>query len=280
MSIDLYCGKEEMSLKNMFKVIKYRRDFKKANPEYFVPDGLVVFIGPQGSGKTLSAVNYTQKILKCYPKCKLVTNLYLREFPTVTFEQYVNENVIVKSLVDDWTQKGVSLDIQKQELFKMYRKENRVFPFFNNDDLQVYRNGQYGVIFLIDEIQLYLNSLASKNVNMDVMTTISQQRKQRIHIVSTSQCFGRIAKPLREQFSNVMLCKNYFNMFQKNMLIDRDSLESDSSSDTNLTGEVKKTFWWVHSPDMYKRYDTYTVVKSGQFKEGNEVSLDGLSTNY
>ena len=67
-----------------------------------------------------------------------------------------------------------------------------------------YKNGEKGVIYFIDEIQLYFNSLQSKNINMDVMTQISQQRKQRIHIIATSQVFGRMAKPLREQFSSVI----------------------------------------------------------------------------
>ena len=52
-----------------------------------------------------------------------------------------------------------------------------------------------------------------KNINPEVMTQISQQRKQRKHIVCTSQVFGRMAKPLREQFSAVVKCQKYFVCF-------------------------------------------------------------------
>lgn len=84
------------------------------------------------------------------------------------------------------------------------------FSIFNGDDLAKYSNGEFGVIYLIDEIQLYFNSLKSKNINPEVMVQISQQRKQRKHIVATSQVFGRMAKPLREQFSSVLVCKIFW----------------------------------------------------------------------
>ena len=38
--------------------IKYKLDFRRQHPEYFDPEGLLIFCGPQGSGKTLSAVQY------------------------------------------------------------------------------------------------------------------------------------------------------------------------------------------------------------------------------
>ena len=125
-----------------------------------------------------------------------------------------------------------------------------------------YKNGKKGVIFLIDEIHLYFNSLQSKNINMDVMTQIAQQRKQRIHIVATCQVFGRMAKPLREQFSNVVLCKSYFNVLQRNQLIDRESIQGEESTGTNLTGHVVRNYWWLRSPDMFDRYDTYAVIEN------------------
>ena len=94
------------------------------------------------------------------------------------------------------------------------------------------------------------------------MTQISQQRKQRKHIVATCQVFGRMAKPLREQFSCVVLCKSYFNFIQKNMLIDRDSINGEESTGTNISGVVKRNYIYFRHPDMFKRYDTYAVIKN------------------
>lgn len=97
---------------------------------------------------------------------------------------------------------------------------------------------------------------------MDVMTQISQQRKQRIHIVATSQVFGRMAKPLREQFSSVILCQCYLGILQKNSMIDRDSMDGEESTGTNISGKVIKNFWYIRNPKMFKRYDTYAVIEN------------------
>lgn len=229
--------KVSLNPSRIFKWIKYKLGFSRDHPSYFYPDGLVVFTGPQGTGKTLSAVCYVENLLSMYPLAILVTNLQLRDYP---------------------------FDYE------------RVFPFNDSDDLSRYDNGEDGVIFLIDEIQLYFNSLQSKNINPDVMVQISQQRKQRKHIVCTSQVFGRMAKPLREQFANVIICKIYFGFLQVNKLVDRDSVVEDSDSMT-LKGEVKKKFFWFHSPNDYGKYDTYYVIQKNKFvdEEEKKVSIYG-----
>lgn len=233
----------------LFELIKYNYKFNRENPTYFNPDGLLVFVGGQGTGKTLSAVNYVYKLLELYPHAILVTNIDLKDY---------------------------SVD------------NKRVFRFNNAEDLKKYKNGKEGVIFLIDEIHLYFNSLESKNINMDVMTQIAQQRKQRIHIVATCQVFGRMAKPLREQFSNVVLCKCYLNFIQKNSLIDRDSIDGEESTGTNLSGKVVRNFFWFRRPSMFEKYDTYAVVNNDKLKvsvanqdiyERNDINASRLSNN-
>lgn len=275
MGMQKNCGKESLNLLNIFKYLKYKFKFAKEHPGYFDADGLLCFIGPQGSGKTLSAVNYVYKLLKEYPCSKLVTNLLLKDYPIVTFEEFKVKNQNYYLSLKDFN--SCEEEIEKQ-MFDYYLLDNRVFPFNNNDDFIKYSNGDEGLIFLVDEIQLYLNSLESKNINMDVMTQISQQRKQRKHIVTTSQVFGRMAKPLREQFSNVIVCKNYLGFFQVNSLVDRDSLDTESSADTKISGKVKKNFYWFHSPEMYGRYDTYYVIERGKFV-GGEKQREGVYEN-
>lgn len=226
-------GRKKISY--FFDLLKYNRNFRKNNPTYFHPDGLLVFVGPQGSGKTLSAVNYVYNLLAIYPKALLVTNIDLRDYP-----------------VDN----------------------TRVFRFNDATDLKRYKNGKEGVIFLIDEIHLYFNSLNSNKINMDVMTQIAQQRKQRIHIVATSQVFGRMAKPLREQFTSVVLCKVYFNFIQKNSLIDRDSIDGEESTGTNITAKVVRNYWWFRTPKMFDRYDTYAVIENKNLSASLDESQD------
>lgn len=274
MSMVKECGKESLNIANIYRYIRFKSKFYKEHPDYFDADGLLIFVGPQGSGKTLSAVNYVYKLLEKYPKAKICTNLLLTDFPIVTYEEFITDYT---EKIEELKKKGLNDEQIKTLYFKLYVNKNRVFPFVDNDDFLKYRNGEAGIIYLVDEIQLYLNSLESKNVNLDVITQISQQRKQRKHIVATSQVFGRMAKPLREQFSNVVMCKNRFGFVQWNSLIDRDSLETESSSDTQITGTVKKRFIWFHNPDiMYKRYDTYYVIEKGKFVAGEKQLKEGI----
>lgn len=239
--ISVKACKQSLNPTNIIDWFVYKYRFAKEHPDYFDPDGLVVFTGSQGTGKTLSAVNYVENLLKMYPKAILVTNLKLKNYP---------------------------------------HDGERVFEFRNGDDLSKYSNGEFGVIFLIDEIQLYFNSLESKNINPDVMTQISQQRKQRKHIVCTSQVFGRMAKPLREQFSSVIVCKNFFGFLQFNRLIDRDSIsDQDNTSDTELKGQVKKRFLWFHNPKFYGKYDTYYVIKRNKFVAEEEKKIGIYGTD-
>ena len=60
--------KNDLSIKQAFRTLKYKRMFRKDNPTYFDADGLIVFTGPQGSGKTLSAVRYCYDLMRNYPK--------------------------------------------------------------------------------------------------------------------------------------------------------------------------------------------------------------------
>lgn len=56
---------------------KYKKEFEREHPEYFKPDGIVVFTGMQGSGKTLSAVQYIDRLARKYPAVKIVSNCAL-----------------------------------------------------------------------------------------------------------------------------------------------------------------------------------------------------------
>ncbi len=203
---------------NIFKVIKYKLDFKKKYPTYFDPSGLLVFCGSQGSGKTLSAVQYVKKLCREYPKCILCTNVEIFGLPEHT----------------------------------------KVIEYDGLDCLTKLENGYEGIIYFIDEIHLEFNSLESTDIPIEVMIEVSQQRKQRKHIVGTSQVFGRMSKQFREQVKWVICCKNYFGCIQNNALVDAEDAEQDG---TDLHGAIKHRYIWFHRPDLYSSYDTYAKMK-------------------
>ncbi len=203
---------------NMFKVVKYNHDFYKAHPDYFRPEGLLIFCGEQGSGKTLSAVNYVRQVCAVYPKAILCTNVQISGLPEGT----------------------------------------QVVEYNGLDCLKNLENGYYGVIYLIDEIHLEFNSLESKNIDIEVMIEVSQQRKQRKHIIGTTQVYGRLAKPFREQIRNVVLCSKILGCVQCNKLIDG---AKSTEKDGHLITDTVKKFWWFHAPDLYRSYDTYAKMR-------------------
>lgn len=176
--------------------------------------GINIFCGPQGSGKTLSMVHYAKPIIKDNPRAIIVTN-----FDVKYLKDFPNEVIEYKGF----------------------------------DSFQI-ENGIYGVIYLLDEIHLILNSLESKGVPLSVIVELSQQRKQRKLILGSSQVYSRMAKPLREQIQNVIVCKNYFGILQFNYLIDAfNTVEKDGQ----LKITKMKTSFFFHRKEDYINYDTY-----------------------
>lgn len=203
---------------NVFRVMKHNHDFYLSHPGYFRPEGLLIFCGEQGSGKTLSAVQYVKELCEEYPDAILCTNV---------------------------------------DIFGL-NPETQVVQYDGLNCLKSLENGYFGVIYLIDEIHLEFNSLESKNIDIEVMIEVSQQRKQRKHIVGTTQVYGRLAKPFREQIRNVILCSNFLKLFQINTLIDgAKSVEKDGK----LVTDTVKRFFWFHHPRFYNSYDTYAKMK-------------------
>ena len=204
--------------KRIYDWIKYKLEFARNNPDYFYPSGLLVFCGMQGQGKTLSAVQYITKLSYAYPKAIIVTNTAISTL----------------------------------------NPQSTVIEYDGIRHLKEIENGKQGVIYFIDEIHLEFNSLESQNIDIEVMIEISQQRKQRKHIVGTSQVFGRMAKPLREQIHWAVLCANWFGFLQINKLIRGEESEE---KDGKVKSKCRGLFVWLHSPKLYESYDTYAKMK-------------------
>lgn len=76
--------------KHAFATIRHNILFARNNPDYFYPAGIWVFCGPQGSGKTLSAVQCLKKMCKEYPKAIVCSNLAISgiDNTVIPFEDY------------------------------------------------------------------------------------------------------------------------------------------------------------------------------------------------
>lgn len=124
------------------------------------------------------------------------------------------------------------------------------------DDFNKYRNGVYGIIFVLDEIQTLYSSLKSANMDDAELFVWSQNRKNRRVILGTSQRFTRVAKPIREQTAWHIECGNrIFNLYRYRIydgyLYDDDGV---------YTGDRPK--WKLYVPGVrgMLSYDTHFVV--------------------
>lgn len=98
----------------------------------------------------------------------------------------------------------------KSKLVTNFKCDFADFQMKDWRDFLEIRNGEDGVIFAIDEIHSEYSSSNWQDFPESLLSEISQQRKQRIKIVSTAQVFSRVAKPIREQAFSVVVCRTYY----------------------------------------------------------------------
>lgn len=127
------------------------------------------------------------------------------------------------------------------------------------------RNGEKGIVFCIDEIQNEFDVYETRNFNLDLLKVVTQQRKQGIKILATSQIFTRVTKPLREQCYEVVECRTIakrwtfqrcFDADDYNMLIDSVDVEKKQK----IARKWRKNF--VQSDAIRNKFDSYAVIDS------------------
>lgn len=218
MAKELSFFKSNISLPNLLDTFLFKRRQAKANPDRMPCDGILCFCGEQGSGKTLSAVNYVYNLCKAYPFLIVCTNLSLT-----------------------WDLK------------------NTIIPYTDPEEMLYLDNGDYGIVFLLDEMHIEFNSLESKGMDVHIFELVSQQRKSRKHIVGTSQVFGRLAKPFREQFKYAVCCDNYLGLIFRQQIFKAVNVADGEDITTRLTPRSVKFF--IPCPADFERYDTRQIIR-------------------
>ena len=245
--------KRIMRIDNGLRSVHSWHVWLREHPGYMHCEGTMIYCGPQGAGKTLSAVRYLMALMERYPEAVICTNVGLTNFH---FNARLAPDRPHGWVYNEGFEDGTCRPIVQYE---------------GLDCLKFLSNDYQGVIYLIDELHLELNSLESKNVDIDVMVEISQQRKQRKHIIGTSQQFMRLAKPLREQVRDIVLCRCVFGRLQMNKLIDGSTAVE---KDGHLEAEIKKKSDFWHTPAMYTAYDTYAKMQRYQKEWQGRARID------
>lgn len=139
-------------------------------------------------------------------------------------------------------------------------------------DLIHSNNGIYGEIDVLDEIQNWFNSMQSKDFPPEMMTEITQQRKQKKIIVGTAQVFSRIAKPIREQIQFIYKPITVFGC----MTIVRKYKPKVSSSNGDLSDlKLRGCYFFIHNKELRDSFNTYKKIERMSL-EGFKPALEQL----
>lgn len=143
-----------------------------------------------------------------------------------------------------------------------YGYKHQDYEFKDWNDFFDIRNGTDGVIFAIDEIQNEFSSAAWNKFPESLLTEITQQRKQRIKIVCSSQVYTRVAKPLREQCNDVVECWTFAKRWTFEKCVDaydyNDAIDSPTAK-KNIRRLYRRSF--VQDGSIRTLFDSYQKIE-------------------
>lgn len=217
-----YYNTGSFNVKELFNVIKYKILYSLDNPDFFSPCGIWLFTGKQGKGKTLSLMNALVNVCRQYPQAIICTDM--------------------------------DIDIS------LFGLENEIIPYTDYSQIYDLKNGIYGVIFVFDEIQVIYNCMETRGVPVSELACFCQNRKDRRLVLATTQKSNRTAKEIREQCSYVIKCDNYFQVLQKNTIIEPDD-DNEIGKDGKIQGAVIGRCYFFHTLNLYNCYNTYNKIE-------------------
>lgn len=131
-------------------------------------------------------------------------------------------------------------------------------------DLLEIRNDEKGVIFAIDEIQNEWSSEKWKDFPEFLLKEITQQRKQKVKIVATSQVFKRVVKQLREQCFEVVECFTLAGRWTFTKCFDADEYNDIIDSNSREKKQKMVRRWrrsFIQTNDFRELFDSYMKIE-------------------
>lgn len=123
---------------------------------------------------------------------------------------------------------------------------------------------KYGVLILLDEIQLTLSSTSWKNAPENLLEYVSQQRKLYKHIIASSQVFQRVNIKLREQTNYIIDCRNIAKrwIFISAFNTMTYSINGDKKDEGRKDRKRVWTYNFIATDEIRNLYDTYETQVS------------------
>ncbi|MBO1137590.1 ATPase [Enterococcus faecalis] len=119
-----------------------------------------------------------------------------------------------------------------------------------------------GVVVGWDEIQNDFDN-STRSFPISILRTITQQRKQGIKILATSQVFTRVAKPIREQTFEVVECSTLLERwtFQRWYKPIEYEYYINNPDRKNKIRSLKK-YNFIQTNELRELYDSFSVIDS------------------
>lgn len=213
-------------LKYIFLDTKQNLQLSRSGVKKFNEYGLTLFEGCQGAGKSISMIKQL--------------NDYRNEFGNDLFI-------------------ATNCEFKYQDM-QLERFEDILLAVQRSKELNC-----IGCVIGWDEIQNDFDNQI-RTYPIAILRTITQQRKQGIKILATSQVFTRVAKVIREQTFEVVHCKTFANRwtFQKYYnAIDYEYYISNIEKNEKAEKlRPKMRYNFVQDDEIRNLYDSYAVIKS------------------
>lgn len=202
---------------------------------------------------------FFKRLLIQFPK-RLAIDIYSRdplefkEYGLHLFcgEQGSGKTTAVVELVQRWKQRYPAMKVITNMDLK---GEDKSLVHWR--DILDYNNDIYGTAVVIDEIQAWFSSNESKNFPPEMITEISQQRKQRKAIIGTAQVFSRVAKPIREQTAYIYLPMTLFGCLTIVRKTKKEFWDDEKQRFKRYCG----TYFFVHTEEIRNSFDTYRKIE-------------------
>lgn len=123
------------------------------------------------------------------------------------------------------------------------------------------RNGDKGVVFVIDEVQN--NGLDWNNFPSTLLQVITMQRKQKIKIFLTSQVYKNVVIQLRRQCFDVVECKTFFGRWTKHKCYDAEEYNNIidiATPEKRFKMPKKWKYSFIQNNLLRRLYDTNEIV--------------------
>lgn len=228
----------------------------------------------KGEYKPLSHGNFFKRIFIDFPR-QFILDRYTID------PDFFRESGVHIIAGEQGAGKSITLTYMLRRFQKMYPKlkvkTNYGYVYQDGEinhwqDIIKSENGIYGEIDVLDEIQNWFNSLQSKDFPPEMMTEITQQRKQKKCIFGTSQVFSRVAKPIREQVTYLYEPMTLFGCLTI-VFKYKPCVKSDGNIDEK---KYRGCFFFVHSPDLRDSFDTYKKIEELS-KVGFKPSIEQMT---